>query len=464
MNQLFSYSVIQLLYIMKRIIFTGIALFILCCRIGAQDILKLWTLDECIRHAIANNVNLKQREQEEESRKIELNASQNSWIPNVNAYMGQNVDFGRTPSRDGVIVDRNSANSSFQVQLSMPLFEGFKIPNNIAVRKLNLMAATESLNKAKEDLALNVTSYYLQALYNKEILTIVVLQVNLTKEQVERTEILVDAGLVPMSQLYDIKAQLARDEVNLIEAGNNVSLALLDLAQALELERLGIDFDIVQPETNDAVADNMRSLLLPDNIYDHSVTIKPQIKEQEYLLESQKKVLRVVQANYFPRINFFANYGNGYYRYFGSDDYVSLAFNEQIKQNERKTIGLSMNIPIFNRFDVRNNVRQARVAIVTRELTMENSKKELYKDIQQSYFMATAAQEKYIASEKSVAASKEAFSYGEERYAVGKSTVFEYNESKAKYAQSLSEQAQAKYNFIFRAKILDFYNGVPIKL
>jgi outer membrane protein len=123
-----------------------------------------------------------------------------------------------------------------------------------------------------------------------------------------------------------------------------------------------------------------------------------------------------------------------------------------------------MNIPVFNRFETRNNVRLARVGIIHQELMIENSKKALYKEIQQAYFNATAAQEKYMASEKSVAASREAFTYTEERYAAGKSTVFEYSESKTQYTQSLSEQAQAKYNFIFRAKILDFYNGIPITL
>ena len=457
----FVYNKVNLLFTiyMKRNLFTVIALILLCCRAGAQDAPRQWTLDECIRYAIANNVNLKQQEQDVESGKIDVDASRSSMLPNLNASFGQNLDFGRTPSRDGVIVDMNSANSSFGVNLNMPLFNGLKIPNNIAARKLNLMAATESLNKAKEDLALYVTSYFLQALYNKEMLTIAELQVRMTEDQVVRTEALVDAGAVPASQLYDIRAQLARDEVVLTEAGNNVNLALLDLAQALELERLGADFDVVHPDTQDAIAEHMRSILPPDNIYDHSVTFKPHIKEQEYLLASRKKMLRVAQSDYYPRLNFFANYGNGYYRYFGSDGAESLPFGDQIKRNERKTIGVSVNIPLFNRFEIRNNVRQHRVAIVNRELSMENSKKTLYKDIQQAYFMATGAQEKYMASEKSVAASREALTYAEERYAVGKSSVFEYNESKAKYAQSLSEQAQAKYNFIFRTKILDFYNA-----
>jgi outer membrane protein len=451
-------------HIMKRILFASAAIILLCGNLVAQDAPKQWALEECIRYAVENNVSLKQREQDEESRKVDMKASQSSWIPDVNVYFGQNVDFGRSPASDNVIVDRNSANSSLQAQVTMPVFNGFKLTNNMAVRKMNFKAATEALNKAREDLALNVASYYLQALYNKEILNIAGLQVNLTKEQLTKTEVLVEAGKVPMSQLYDMQAQLAKDEVTLTEAQNNVNLALLDLVQALEMERLGANFDIVQPEMKDAIADNIQSIIPPDNIYDNAITFKPQIKEQEFLLESRKKSLRVAQADYYPRLNFSAGYGNGYYRYFGADDIASIPLSDQIKQNERKTISLNVTIPIFNRFGVRSNVRQARIGIVNQELTIENNKKTLYKEIQQAYFTAIAAQEKYTASGKSVAASKEALTYAEERYTAGRSTVFEYNESKTKYAQSLSEQAQAKYSVIPRAKILDFYNGLPITL
>ena len=449
---------------MKRHLFTGIILCVLFQSMDAQEAPKQWTLDECIHYAIANNVNLRQQEQDGEYRKIELNTSQNSWLPNLNVGISQNLDFGRSPSKDNVIIDRNSANSSLGLQLNIPVFDGFKIPNNIAARKLNLKSATESLSKAKDDLIINVASYYFLALYYKEIMIIAELQANLTKEQVTRTEVLVDAGIIPPSQLFDIKAQLAKDEVTLTEAQNNVGLALLDLVQALELERLGADFDIIQPEIKNVLADNQKSMIPPDEIYNHAVNFKPQIKEQEYFLESRKKMLKVAQADYYPSLNFQAFYGNGYYRYFGSDEYQSESFSNQLQQNERKTIGLNLTIPLFNRFAIRNNVRQARVGVVNQELMMENSKKTLYREIQQAYFNAIAAQEKYIASEKSVVASKEAFTYAEERYSAGSCTVFEYNESKTKYAQSLSEQAQSKYNFIFRAKLLDFYNGLPITL
>ncbi|KKB52402.1 hypothetical protein HMPREF1212_00553 [Parabacteroides sp. HGS0025] len=449
---------------MKQVISSvALASFLFCLPAGAQETAKQWSLEECIRYAIENNIDLKQRELEQQSREVDLHTSKYSWLPSLNASVGENFGFGRSESKDGLIVDRNSANTTAGIQLSMPLLD-LKIPSDIAARKLDLKASFETLNKAKEDLSINVASYFLQALYNKEMLKIAELQVALSSEQVTKTEALYNAGKVPVSQLYDMKAQLAKDEVTLTESKNNVKLALLDLAQSLELERDGENFDILEPETGDAVEQYMSSIIPPDQVYDHAVGFKPQIKEQEYLLESQKKMLKVAQAGYYPKLNFSAGYSNGYYHNFGDGDYNNASFSDQLKNNGQKSIGFSLSIPIFNRFQVRNSVRSARINIHNRELMMENSKKTLYKEIQQAYYNATAAQEKYVSSDKSVDASKIAFSYAEERYGAGKSTVFEYSEAKTKYAQSLAEQTQSKYNFIFRAKILDFYNGTPITL
>ncbi|MDR2918965.1 MAG: TolC family protein [Tannerella sp.] len=450
---------------MKKIaLYLFVGIFCLSGSAGAQA--KQWTLEECIRHAIEHNIELKQIELEQEAREIELNTDKNSWLPNLNLSAGQNFSFGRMQGSDGVYTSRNGASTSFSARTQMPVFDGFKIYNNIESAKLNLKAAVASLEKAKEDLAINVASYFLQVLYNKEILSIAELQVALTSEQVSKTEVLVNSGKIPTSQLYDIKAQLANDEVSLAEARNNVNLALLDLAQALELERLGEDFNVSIPDIKDPVSENLQSLLPPDFIYDKAVVTKPQIKEQEYLLERQKKELKVAQADYYPNLSLSGGYSTSYYKAYSGlrDGEYTHSFSSQLSDNSQETIGLSLSVPIFNRFQIRNNVRSARVAIINRELMMENSKKVLYKEIQQAYFNATAAQEKFIASGKSAEASKEAFVYAEERYAAGKSTVFEYNESKTKYSQSLAEQAQSKYNFIFRAKILDFYNGIPITL
>lgn len=451
---------------MKRTILWGLfSLTLATTSAVAQEQTAPWSLEACIDYAYANNIQLKQKVEEQEARKVELHTSKHSWLPAVNANMGQSFQFGRSTSKSGVIVDQNASNTTFNINLDMPIFDGFKIPNDIAARKLDLQAAIESLNKAKEDLAINIASYYLQVLYNKELQRVAQLQVDLDKEQVNKTEAMVNAGKVPLSQLYDIKAQLAKDEVTLTEATNNVELALLDLAQSLELERSDRSFDIVTPQITDAVAENMSSILPPETIFDQAVTFKPQIKEQEYLLESQKRMLKVAQAGYYPKLNFGASYSNGYYHTsMGGEFADTRSFGDQLKQNGQKIVGFSLSIPLFNRFQVRNSVRSARIGINNQQLMLENSKKTLYKEIQQAYYNATAAQEKYQASDKSVAASKEAFDYAQVRYAAGKSTVFEFNEAKTKYAQSLAEQAQAKYDFIFRAKILDFYRGTPLKL
>ncbi|MDD2437958.1 MAG: TolC family protein [Massilibacteroides sp.] len=447
---------------MKKIIYILPAFFI-CWNMEAQDALKKWTLEECINHAITHNIDLRQQEQQRALSEVELNTSKNSWLPDLNASIGQNFDFGRSPSKDGTIVDQNSSNSSAYLSLSMPIFDGFKITNDIAAKKLDLLAATETLKKAKEDLSVGVASYFLQVLYTKEMENIAKLQVDFTGRQVARTEELVKAGRVPLSNLYDIKAQLAKDEASLVEAQNNADLALLDLAQSLELERESTQFDVEAPTIEDAIDKYISSIVPPTNVYDNAVVVKPQIKAQEYQLESSRKSLKISQAGYFPKLNLNASYSNGYYHYSG-ENITNIAFKDQLKQNERKTIGFSLSIPIFNRFQVRNSVRSARINILNRELALENSKKVLYKEIQQAYYNATASQEKYIASTKAVDAGKEAFSYAEEKYKTGKSSVYEFNEAKTKYAQSLAEQAQAKYNFIFRAKILDFYNGNPITL
>lgn len=431
----------------------------------AQDDPDLWSLERCIRYAQENNIDLKQKEQEKESRDIELSTSKWSWLPAVNAGATQSFQFGRSTTKSGVIVDQSAQNTTFNINLDMPLFDGLKTPNDIAARRLSLKAAMESLNKAKEDLAINVASYYLQVLYNKELLKVAELQVALDNEQVSKTEAMVNNGKVPLSQLYDMKAQLAKDEATLVESRNNVSLALLDLAQSLELERSNKNFDIETPEQVDVVAENMGSLLPPDHIYENALTFKPQIKEQEYLLASAKKNLNVARSEYYPKLNLGASYSNGYYHSSMGGEFVDTrSFSEQLKQNGQNIIGFSLSIPLFNRLQVRNSVRQAKVNIRNQELMLENTRKALYKEIQQAYFNATAAQEKYTASGKSVVASKEAFEYAQASYEAGKSTVFEFNEAKTKYAQSLAEQAQAKYDYIFRAKILDFYNGVEIKL
>lgn len=438
---------------------------ILCCLLIATMGIYAqgkWTLRQCVEYAIENNVDLRIEALNVKSSEIDLSTSKNSRLPDLNANVGQNFNFGRSTLTNNVTESVNSSNTTFGVSTSLPVFTGFKIPNQIKMDELNLKAATEGLKKAKENLELQVVSLYLDILFKKEILRVHKDQVELSRQQVERTQTLVDAGKVPLSQVYDIKAQLAKDELNVTMAENDLELSLLNLSQALNLQSYE-NFDIQEPDFDNMVLDNLSSVIPPDRVYQLALEVKPHVKEAEYKLESSKKGLKVAQSAYWPTLNFGAGYSTNYQHISTLKD-ENRSFGTQFKDNGSEYISFSLKIPIFNRFQTRNQVRSARLNIENQAFLLDNVKLALYKEIQQAYQSAIAAQAKHSSTEKAYAAAEESFKYAQERYQIGKSTVFEFNEVKTKLLSSQSEQIQAKYDFIFKTKILDFYQGKPIDI
>lgn len=448
---------------MKKLI-VSCGLFCLCLCIQAQ---KKWTLRECVDYAVENNIELRQEALNVKSAEIELNTSKNSRLPNLNASIEQSFNFGQSQDYStGTYKSNNAANSNFSIVSQTPLFTGFRIPNQIKVDKLNLMAATEGLQKAKENLELQVVSLYLDVLRNKEILRAFQEQADLSKLQVERTEILVESGKVPASQLYDIKAQQAKDDLNVTTGANDLALSLLNLSQSLNLPDAN-SFDIREPISEDVVTDNISSVIPPDQVYKLSLGIKPHVKEAEYKLESTKKALKVEEAAYWPTLELRMSYSTGYTHVYGAKYETPVleemaGFSSQINDNQRQYIGFSLSIPIFNRFQTRNKVRSAHLSIENQSLALDNVKLALYKEIQQAYQSAIGAHATYISTGKAETAAEVSLKYAQERYDIGKSTAFEYSEAKTKLLTSRSERIRAKYDFIFRAKILDFYQGKPI--
>ena len=431
------------------------------CFITLNAQTKQWTLENCIQHAIENNISIKQIELEKENVQIDLNTSKMSRLPNLDAGLNQNWSSGRGEGESGLYETQTRSNTGFSVGSSMPIFTGFRISNQIARNKLELEAARENLAKAKEDLALSITSFYLQVLFNKEIVRINEEQLILSKSQIERTKTLVEVGKVPLSQLYDIEAQVAKDEVSVVQAKNDLQVALLDLKQNMELETES-SFDIVIPALNEVVSEYMSSIQPPQMVYNNAISIKPVVREQEYKIESAKRSVKIAQAGYLPKLDMNMGYSTSYYYNYDLSDNAS--FRSQLKDKSGQYVAFNLSIPIFSRFSVRNQVRSAKINISNQQLILENTKKTLYKEIHMAYINATSAQEKYKASSRAVKASAESFKYAEERYEIGKSSVFEFNEAKTKLVQSQSEEIQAKYDYIFRTKILDFYNGIPIVL
>lgn len=444
--------------VMKRTILSICAIALLCSSANAQE---KWTLRQCIDYAVSNNIEIRQQELNVRNSEIELSTSKNSRLPDLNAGVNHEFNFGRTQSNmtDGYI-SRNSMRTSFSINTSIPIFTGFKIPNQIKKGELDLLAATEGLNKVKDNMQLQVASFYLDALFKKEILKAYQEQSDLSLKQIERTEIMVSAGKIPASQLYDMKAQHAKDQLNVTMAINDHALSLLNIAQLLNFQDAS-NFDIAEPVFGDIIEDNMSNLLLPSEVYQTALRVKPQVREIEYKVESTKKALNIAKAGYYPTLDAGAGYGSSYQRMFGQS---IPQFFPMLKNTGSEYVSLSLKIPIFNRFQTRNNVRSAKLNIENQELMLDNVKLTLYKEIQQAYQSATAAQSKYTAAETAYQAANESFKYALDRYEVGKSTVFEFSEAQTKLFTSKSDQIQAKYDYIFRSKILDFYNGKEIDL
>ena len=427
----------------------------MCMPVHAQ---QAWTLKKCIDYAIEHNLTIKQQEASAEQSKIELSTAKNSRLPDLNGSASHSFSFGRSLQADNTYNSINTQNTGFSLSTSVPLFTGLQIPNNIALSKLNLQAALEDLNAAKENVSIQVASSYLQVLFNDELARVAHEQVDLSREMLVQREAYFRNGKASESELYEAKSRVDQDELSAVQADNDYQLALLDLSQLLELPSPD-GFAIVSPQT-DAV-ENLGTPLPPAEIYADALLIKPVIKAAQYRLEGAQKSIRIAQSVYYPQLSLGAGLSTNYYKMSGMDN---AGFGSQLRDNFSQYVGLTLSIPIFNRLATRNRVRSARIQQTTLGWQLEDSKKTLYKEIQQAYYNTLSAQTQYTSSRTAAEAAKASFDLMKERYMNGKANATEFNESRTAWMRAVSDQLQAKYNYIFRFKILDFYRGVPLEL
>lgn len=287
-----------------------------------------WDLRKCIDYAIEHNLSIKQQEAARDQNAVDLNTAKYSRLPNLNGNVGQSFNFGRALQADNTYGDRNTKNTNFSLSTSIPLFTGLRIPNNIALSKLNLKAATEDLNKAKEDISISVTSAYLQILFNEELAKVAHNQVELSREQLELKEAYFKNGKASEAEVYEARARVAQDEMSAVQADNNYQLALLELSQLLELPTPD-GFGVVSPR----VEDDFTLLSLPEDIYAQAVLNKPSIKAAQFRLEGAAKNIRIAQSSWYPQLNFSAGIGTNYYNISGVEN---ASFSSQWHQNFNK--------------------------------------------------------------------------------------------------------------------------------
>ena len=434
----------------------GLIIFSLATLCVTSQAQEGWTLRQCIDYAIEHNIEIQQTANEAEQNAIEVNTAKWARLPNLSGSAGQNWSWGRSQSpKDNTYSDVNSGSTQFGLNTNVALFTGLQLPNQYALSKLNLKAAIEDLNKAKEDIAINVTSSYLQVLFNMELSKVAASQTELSKEQCKRIIRLAEVGKASSAEVAEAKARVAQDEMSLVQAENNYQLALLDLSQLLELPTPE-GFTLAQPDT----VVNFAPLTAPDDIYTEALSNKPGIRAAQFRLEGSEKSIRIAQSNYYPQLSFGASIGTNFYTLNGSAEH---SFGSQLKNNLNKGIGFNLSVPLFNRLATRNRVRSARLQQTNLALQLNNTKKVLYKEIQQAWYNAVAAESKFNSSMAAVTANEESFRLMSEKFDNGKATFVEYNEAKQNLTKSLSDKIQAKYDYLFRTKILDFYKGKAIE-
>ena len=374
---------------------------------SAQDTTATrWSLQRCIEHAKANNLEVRMRQIDVDRQELTLHTARSKRLPSLSAGASQQWSFGRSASAaDNTYQVQTTSSTAWSLSSDVPLFTGFEIPNEIAAARLDLMALAADLQKTRENMEITVTSAYLQVLFDKELLGVAENKLALSRTQLDRTRKMHDAGRASEAQIYETEAQVAADELSAVQTANDLRMATLTL------------------------------------------TTRAAVRAEELRLQSSEKQVRVAQSALYPSLSFGASYNNAFYHIYNKPN---APFANQIRDNRGLGLGFNLRIPIFNRFATRNSIRSARLGLRNQELQLENTKKALYKDIQQAYYSALSAAERYRSATAAWQSAEKAFTFTGDRFENGRATTYEYNEAKTNLIKALSDRTQAKYEFLLR--------------
>jgi outer membrane protein len=448
---------------------------------------RLWTLEECIDHAWENNLQLQQQKLSVDLAGENLTQSRANLFPTLNASASHSYNFGRRvdPFTNEFSTETVRTNN-FGISTNLNLFSGFQVQNAIRQNRLDLEASQYDMERSYNDVALMVASAYLQVLFSIELVENAQNQVEISKQQVDRTTRLVEAGTLPRGSLLTIQAQLATEELQLVNAQNQLDLAYLNLIQIMFLPE-DTEFAIAFPDVEIAVDEEPdRS---PMQVYRVALNRQPEIRSADIRIASAERGLAIARGGHSPRLSLSGSYGSGYSeasleifdeqptglnQVFITDDGVTVLnpvtqfrtrrkpFGDQISDNLNRSIGLFVSVPIFNNYQVKSSIGRSQINLENARLQSQIVREQLFQTIQQAHADAVASLKRYAATEKNVVALEESFRYTEQRFNVGMVNSLEYNDAKNRLSAAQSELLQSKYEYLFRMKILDFYLGNPL--
>lgn len=456
------------------------------CSLSGQ---KLWTLEECINYAIKNNIQIKQQELTQKISSQYLKQTKLNIVPSINAGIGQNFNFGKN---DNIIVDNNISNSTnFQISANLNLFSGLQNYNNIKKTEIDNQMSAMIVEQTKSNISLTVTSAYLNVIFAKDLLELAKNQKKITELQLERTEKMITTGNLSLQAKYELEAQLANEELVVVNYENQILSQLLQLSQLLEIADFQ-NFNIVKPDINKSVNIEQNKL---SEIYDIAVEQRPEIKYAKLNTKSHLINTYISKSSYYPKLSMSFAYGTGYsnstkiitntniskpilngfaidnagnildvYNFVYDYTYATKPFKDQLKSNANPSLSLNLNIPIFNGLQAQTSTKIANLQYEQAKLNEEQARKDLFKTIQQAYLDWQSSIKQVQVSEKALSAVQINFNYAQVKYESGLLNTTEYNIAKNNLLKSEIELLKSKYDCVFKQKILDFYKGITISL
>jgi outer membrane protein len=419
---------------------------------------KVWTLEECIGYALDNNLQIKRQSLLTDEAKNNLDQSKFTFLPDLG--VNGNHQIGTGPNSNSYSVDKAAFNGGgFSVDSRLNLFSGFRRINNVKMYNYNYLGTKKNLEKAQNDISLTIASAYLQILFSNEILEVSKNQLMISNLQVGKTQKLVDVGNLAKGSLLEIQAQAAADEASVTSAQNQLNLSYISLTQFLDLDTVA-NFKIFIPSELSLPENFIED---PDSIYRIAVNNLPQIKSAEFQLKSSRYQLAIARGSRLPVLDLCGSLGSKYNLKL-SDSTGKIPLGRQIDDQYYKQLSLNLSIPIFTRYVTQTSINNAKIAVKDNEFALKQEQLSLRKEIEQAYADALAAFQNYKSREKSAAAYEENFKYVQQKFDVGLINSVDYNVAKNNYAKAKSDFLQAKYEFIFKTKILEFYKGNVIKL
>ncbi|MBF4518490.1 TolC family protein [Flavobacterium sp. ANB] len=467
--------------------------FALLCglTLSAQTQPKQWTLEECVRYALDNNITIKLSELDVKNAVIDKRGALGNFLPSVNANASHSWNIGLNQNiTTGLLQNSTTQYSSIGASVGVDLYKGLQNQNTLRRTKLAIIASQYQLTKMQEDISLNVANAFLEILFNKENLKVKKEQLAIDQKRLARSEEMVNAGTIPRGDLYDLKATAATDQQAIIVAENSVLISKLSLAQLLQLKEFA-DFDVI--DNTDVKDENNIMAQSPIDIYNKAKETRTELKLAQTNLEIAERNVIIAKGAYQPTLSAFYNFNT---RASYSDIITGSTLNtanptrqigyvegtnqavlepnysptlggpapilDQFNDNKGQSFGLQLSVPIFNGFSVRNNVERSKVSLEKSKIDLEQKSLDLQRNVYTAFTDAKGALNAYESSTVTLEARQQAYNYAKEKYDVGLMNSFDFTQAQTLLTNAQSEVIRTKYDYMFKIKILEFYFGIPI--